>query len=54
MQQVPKSIVALRQDVDFLAELYNTGAHEVDIVTDNLDWNTFRNTWTQTCSPTNA
>lgn len=54
MSQVPKSISALEKTVDFVAELHNLETDEVELVTENLDWSRFRNTWIQTCSTLNA
>jgi hypothetical protein len=54
MTQVPKSISTLQQSVDFVAELHNLETGSVELATEGLDWDIFRNAWTQTCSAMKA
>jgi len=49
MEQVPKSVALLRPLVDFAVEINNTGTEDVDIVTENVDWDVFKSQWAQPC-----
>jgi len=51
LEQVPKSVEILRKKVDYYCELNNApGLEDIEIVTNDLDWEAFKTTWQQTCA----
>lgn len=51
LEQVPKSVEILRKKVDYYCELNNSpDLEDIEILTNDLDWETFKRTWQQTCA----
>lgn len=50
LEQVPKSVEILSPIVDFFCELNNPPDSDIEIITDDMDWDTFQVNWLQTCA----
>ena len=51
MEQVPISVEILKHKVDFYCEINNApNVDNVEIMTEGIDWTSFKNTWLQTCA----
>jgi len=54
LEEVPKSVRILAPLVDFFAELYNPpNSEDIELVTEDMTWDSFRQSWVQTCSTKN-
>ena len=54
LREVPKSVRILAPLVDFFAELYNApNSEDIELITENMTWTSFRKAWVQTCSTKN-
>jgi hypothetical protein len=49
MNQVPKSVEALRPLVDFTVEIHNEGSEDVQLITPGESWDSFRSQWGEIC-----
>jgi hypothetical protein len=54
LEEVPKSVRILAPLVDFFAELYNPpNSKDIELVSEDMTWDSFRQSWVQTCSTKN-
>lgn len=52
LERVPQSVKILSPLVDFSCEINNT--HQIEFVTEGMTWDSFRNTWSQSCGNSTA
>ena len=48
LQHLPNACSILKPFVDYFCELYNPPDGEIEILTDGIDWTSFRENWLQT------